>query len=92
MSESWAELLDEMERRLWAAQAVIGGSGPAPAPVAIPEGIGPLPPEFRYRAERIRDATVSVEGQLMAAMGQLANQMRAPRDPRPAPAYFDGRA
>ena len=92
----WAEILDEMERRVATADRVRAGEDVRARNFALPAGLGPLPPEYRERAEAVLAATLSAEAALEAEMADVAAQLAgAPSSaaagvaPRPQPAYVD---
>ena len=93
--DCWASVLDEMERRLDAAEEAMALGEFAFEPVQISEALGPLPMSCRDRAEAVYVATVGLEGRLSVAMAEIAGYLgRRPSidEPRPEPAYVDRRA
>ncbi len=93
--DCWTSVLDEMERRLDAAEEAMAAGQLAFEPVPIPPELGPLPDSCRARAEAVYVATVELEGRLSVAMAVIAGYLgRRPstEDPRPVPAYVDRRA
>lgn len=86
-SADWAGVLDDMERRVAAAELVLGGGGPPPAASELPAGLGALPPELRARAESVYARTADVELRLEAAMAAVSSAFRGQE--RPAPVYVD---
>ena len=92
MTGGWPSILDEMERRLVAAEQSIAEGRFSFEPVALPPSLGPLPASCRDRAEAIYVATVEMEGRLTVAMAEIAGHLarRPPtEEPRPTPAYVD---
>lgn len=90
--DCWPSILDEMERRLDAAEQAMAAGDFSFEPVPIPASLGPLPPSCRARAEALFVATVELEGRLSVAMAEIAGYLgRRPLtdEPRPVPAYVD---
>lgn len=93
--DCWTSVLDEMERRLGAAEQAMAAGDFSYEALQIPDSLGPLPSECRERAEAIYVATVELEGRLSVAMAEMAGYLgRRPstEETRPAPAYVDRRA
>ncbi len=93
--DCWTSVLDEMERRLDAAEAAMAAGEYSFEPLQIPESLGPLPPSCRARAEAVYIATVELEDRLSVAMAEIAGYLgRRPstEELRPVPAYVDRRA
>lgn len=94
---AWAEVLDEMERRVAVAERALAGEAVQPRHFALPAGLGPLPPEYQQRAEALLAATRAAETRFEAEMAEVAAQLAAvssagpaaaPAE-RPRPAYVD---
>ncbi|MGC8513162.1 MAG: hypothetical protein ACP5P1_09025 [Acidimicrobiales bacterium] len=92
----WNGLLDSMQRRLEAIEAMFASDSHVTVePFQLPDGIGPLPKELRYRAERLLSETVEVEIRLERLMSATARRLHALSGAkafdvgRPAPTYVD---
>ena len=86
----WAEVLDDMERRLAQASAVLSGGPPPPAMAPLPPHLGPLPAALVGRARQLKADTDRLAGEVGDARLRVAAGIRGRTDTSaPAPAYVD---
>jgi hypothetical protein len=86
----WPEVLDDMERRLDDVDRELSSGGPAVAPFALPDDLGPLPVDLRERARRALTETRARQTEVEAARDRVAAALRQSRTvPREPAAYLD---
>jgi hypothetical protein len=86
----WREVLDDMEDRLADVDRHLSTGGPAVAPLALPEDLGPLPDDLRARAGRTLSETRAKLALAEAARDGLADGLRQGRaSTRGSAAYLD---
>ena len=84
----WAELLDDIERRLSAVEQGLATGTLAVSPFVMPPGLGPLPAHLEERARRALERTRAMEGDLEVASRRTAEALRLSRAPRRSPAAY----
>jgi hypothetical protein len=90
---NWADVLEEMEKRVADAKQVIMAGGAPPSEFSLPDDIGPLPPELRARATAVYVATVALQRKITKAQaGILEALRRGSRRPPATASFVDQRA
>lgn len=97
MATRWATALDLYDRALVDfGDGLDEDASTASFGFALPEDLGPLPPELHARAQRIAEHSARLERRLRAALAELAHQQarltRARRHrsaERPRPRFVD---
>lgn len=84
----WPEVLDEMERRLADVDRELRSGGPAVAPWALPDDLGPLPAELRPRARQTLALTRAKQAEAEEARARIGEALRQGRTVAREPAAY----
>ncbi|MCL4422084.1 MAG: hypothetical protein M1115_02750 [Actinobacteria bacterium] len=86
----WDEVLSALEHQRALEADYLRAKGALPEPYRMPEGLGPLPPALKERAERVLMSNWAMEGLLSQARDALGRLLQVSRESSltPPPAVF----